>query len=188
MGPGVHVCGSPRWQSMAHGRPLAAAAFGVGWAEPIALRANEFLRDGWVQRSAGGRCYARSMYMYTRGSKFFARLSIVSVNVYLKDWCVMLDREPVAISGAVKAVLGALVILGVIHWTDDQVVYVVVALEAVLGVFLRSKVTPTFKVEEKVAEAVEQKELEVTAYLATEHARQLENAHPGTRPSNPGDY
>lgn len=51
-------------------------------------------------------------------------------------------REPVAIAAAIRA----LVLLGVafgLHWTAEQIAALMVAVEAVLALIVRSKVTPT---------------------------------------------
>jgi hypothetical protein len=49
--------------------------------------------------------------------------------------------EPTAIVGAVRLVIIAAVAFG-LDLTETQLVAVIAALEAVLGLFLRSKVTP----------------------------------------------
>lgn len=54
----------------------------------------------------------------------------------------IINREPVAISAAVVAVLNALVLLGVVHLTPDQIAGVNAAVVAVLALIVRSKVTP----------------------------------------------
>ena len=59
----------------------------------------------------------------------------------------LLDKEPVAISSAVKAVVMALVLFGAVTWTGEQVAGALVALELVLSLFVRSKSTPTADVE-----------------------------------------
>jgi len=52
-----------------------------------------------------------------------------------------MNTEPTVIVGAVRLVLVAAIAFG-LHLTDVQLVASVAALEAVLGLFLRSKVTP----------------------------------------------
>jgi hypothetical protein len=59
----------------------------------------------------------------------------------------ILDKEPVAIASAVKAVVLVLVLFGIVAWTDEQVAGVLVALEVVLGLFVRSKSTPTSDIQ-----------------------------------------
>lgn len=54
----------------------------------------------------------------------------------------ILNREPVAIVNAVRLVLLAVVAFG-LDLTNTQIVTSMVALEAVLTLFTRSKVTPT---------------------------------------------
>lgn len=53
--------------------------------------------------------------------------------------------EPALISGALVAVLNALVALSVISLTAEQISAVNVALVAVLTIFVRQSVTPTVK-------------------------------------------
>lgn len=58
----------------------------------------------------------------------------------------ILSKEPVAISSAVVAVLNVLVLLGVIDLAAAAVAGVNVAVVAVLGLFVRSAVTPNSNV------------------------------------------
>lgn len=53
----------------------------------------------------------------------------------------MLNAEPVAIAAAVRALLVCAVAFG-LNFTAEQVAAVVVAIELVLGLFVRSKVSP----------------------------------------------
>lgn len=53
------------------------------------------------------------------------------------------NNEPAAYSGAVVAILNALVLLNVIHLTLDQIAGVNVALISVLTLGVRAAVTPT---------------------------------------------
>lgn len=55
----------------------------------------------------------------------------------------LLDKQPVTISAAVKAVIACLVIFGVLSWSGDQVAAVLLALELVLALFVNSKTTNT---------------------------------------------
>lgn len=57
-----------------------------------------------------------------------------------------LNLEPVAIAAAVRAVLVAAVAFG-LGFTGEQIAALVVAIELVLGLFVRSKVTPSVKVD-----------------------------------------
>lgn len=57
-----------------------------------------------------------------------------------------MNLEPVAVAAAIRAVLVAAVAFG-LDFTAEQIVAVVVAIELVLGLFVRSKVTPTVKVD-----------------------------------------
>lgn len=54
----------------------------------------------------------------------------------------MFKREPVAIAAALQAVLNALVLLGVLHLTPDQLAGINTAVVLVLGLFVRQQVTP----------------------------------------------
>ena len=56
-----------------------------------------------------------------------------------------LRTEPAIISGALVAVLNALVALSVITLTAEQISAINVALVAVLAIFVRQSVTPTVK-------------------------------------------
>lgn len=56
------------------------------------------------------------------------------------------NTEPVAIAAAVRAVLVAAVAFG-LDFTGEQVAALVVAIELVLGLLVRSQVTPTVKVD-----------------------------------------
>jgi len=55
-----------------------------------------------------------------------------------------LNTEPVAIAAAVRAVLVAAVAFG-LDWSGEQVAALVAAVELVLGLLVRSQVTPTAK-------------------------------------------
>jgi hypothetical protein len=59
-----------------------------------------------------------------------------------------LNQEPVAISGAVKLLLSALVVGGVVTLSVDALVAYVIALDAVLTLFVRAKSTPTVPLQE----------------------------------------
>lgn len=52
-----------------------------------------------------------------------------------------LNTEPVAIAAALRAVLVAAVAFG-LDWTGDQIAALVLAVELVLGLLVRSQVTP----------------------------------------------
>jgi hypothetical protein len=54
----------------------------------------------------------------------------------------ILNKEPVVIASAVRAVLWALVLLGAITLEEPQLAAIALALEAVLALFTRSRVTP----------------------------------------------
>lgn len=51
----------------------------------------------------------------------------------------ILDKEPVIVSGAVKAILAVLVITGVFELSAEALAGVVIALDAVLGLFVRQR-------------------------------------------------
>jgi len=55
-----------------------------------------------------------------------------------------LNTEPGAIAAAIRAVLVAAVAFG-LDWSGDQIAALVLAVELVLGLLVRSKVTPTAK-------------------------------------------
>jgi len=55
-----------------------------------------------------------------------------------------LNTEPVAIAAAIRAVLVAAVAFG-LDWSGDQIAALVLAVELVLGLLVRSQVTPTAK-------------------------------------------
>lgn len=57
-----------------------------------------------------------------------------------------LNTEPVAIAAAIRAVLVAAVAFG-LDWSGDQIAALVLAVELVLGLLVRSQVTPTAKEE-----------------------------------------
>lgn len=59
----------------------------------------------------------------------------------------LLDKEPVAISGAIKATLAVLVAGGAISWSATTIASVIVALELWLSLLVRSKSTPTANFE-----------------------------------------
>ena len=52
-----------------------------------------------------------------------------------------MNTEPVVLAAAVRAVILAAVAFG-LGWTAEQVAALMLAVEAVLAVFIRSKVTP----------------------------------------------
>lgn len=52
-----------------------------------------------------------------------------------------MNTEPVALAAAVRAIILAFVAFG-LEWTPEQVAALMLAVEAVLAVFVRSKVTP----------------------------------------------
>lgn len=54
------------------------------------------------------------------------------------------QNEPVAIAAAIRAIILAAVTFG-LQWTPEQIAQIMFALEAVLALFVRSKVTPTPK-------------------------------------------
>ena len=54
----------------------------------------------------------------------------------------MWNREPVAITEAVRAIIALAVAFG-LDWTGEQVAAVIIAVGAVLAVITRAKVTPT---------------------------------------------
>ena len=58
----------------------------------------------------------------------------------------LLRAEPALVSGALVAVLNALVALSVISLTAEQISAINVALVAVLAIFVRQSVTPTIRV------------------------------------------
>lgn len=64
-----------------------------------------------------------------------------------------LADQPVAYSAAFKAVLAAIVIIGVVSFTGSQVAALSVAFDSLLGVFVFASVQPNTKVDAKVAEA-----------------------------------
>lgn len=61
-----------------------------------------------------------------------------------------LNLEPVAVSAALVAVLNALILLGVLSLTPDQVAAINAAVVAVLGVVVRNRVTPVAKFDHMV--------------------------------------
>jgi hypothetical protein len=75
--------------------------------------------------------------------------------------------QPVAYANAVRAVLAALVILGAVDLDGEQVAGIVVAVEAILGVFVWSTVTPTNRVEAKVDAATSAGRNEALADVAS---------------------
>lgn len=62
-----------------------------------------------------------------------------------------LSDQPVAYSAAFKAVLALLVILGVVELTPEQIGAAVLALDAVLAVFVWRAVTPNARAEAAAA-------------------------------------
>jgi len=67
----------------------------------------------------------------------------------------ILDNEPVAIAGAIRAVLYSLVLLGAIHVDESALAGIALAIELVLSLFLRSAVNTNATVKEVAAEAFE---------------------------------
>ncbi len=66
-----------------------------------------------------------------------------------------LENEPVAVAAAVRAVLHSLVLLGIIALDAEALAGISLAVELVLGLLLRSAVTPNAHVSEVAAEAYE---------------------------------
>ncbi len=66
-----------------------------------------------------------------------------------------LENEPVAVAAAVRAVLHSLVLLGIIALDAEALAGISLAVELVLGLLLRSAVTPNVRVSEAAAEAYE---------------------------------
>lgn len=85
----------------------------------------------------------------------------------LKKSSIRLSDQPVAYVNFAKAVLGALVLLGVFTLSGEQVAGIVLAFEAGTGIFVWSSVTPNTKVEAKVAEAKESARNEALADVAS---------------------
>lgn len=54
-----------------------------------------------------------------------------------------INRQPVAVAAAVRAVLYALVLLNLIVLTEEQLAGIAIALELVLGLFVWNASTPT---------------------------------------------
>lgn len=61
-----------------------------------------------------------------------------------------LNLEPVAVSAALVAVLNALILLGVLSLTPDQVAAINAAVVAVLALVVRNRVTPVAKFDSMV--------------------------------------
>lgn len=61
------------------------------------------------------------------------------------------QAEPVAIGSALTAILNALVLLGVLDLSADQIGGINVAVAAVLGLLIRSRVTPVARADERGA-------------------------------------
>ena len=61
-----------------------------------------------------------------------------------------MNREPVAIAAAVRSIVVMAVAFG-LEWTAEQVAALVVAVEVVAGLFVRSKVTPVAEDDERGA-------------------------------------
>lgn len=78
-----------------------------------------------------------------------------------------LSDQPVAYSAAFKACLAAIVIVGVVSFTGEQVAALSVAFDALLGVLVFASVTPTSKVEAKVQAAAENARNEAIADVAS---------------------
>lgn len=66
-----------------------------------------------------------------------------------------LDNEPVALAGAVRAVLYALVLLGAIALNVEQLAAIAIALELVLTMIVRSAANSNVTVAKVAAEAYE---------------------------------
>jgi len=56
------------------------------------------------------------------------------------------QKEPAVIAGAIRTVLYSAVIMGYLHLTVEQLAGVAVALEVVLGIFVRQSSTPNVTV------------------------------------------
>jgi hypothetical protein len=54
----------------------------------------------------------------------------------------LLNKEPVAIAGAVRSVLYVAVLLGAVSLGEEQLAGIALALELVLGLLARNAVTP----------------------------------------------
>lgn len=57
-----------------------------------------------------------------------------------------MNREPVAVAAAVRAVIACAIAFG-LNWTEEQLVLVIVAVEAVLALIVRTRVTPTTTIQ-----------------------------------------
>lgn len=55
----------------------------------------------------------------------------------------LLQKQPVAIAGALRSILYVLVLAGVLHMDADLLAGIALAAEVVLGLFAFSQVTPT---------------------------------------------
>ncbi len=64
-----------------------------------------------------------------------------------------LENEPVAVAAAIRAVLHSLVLLGIIVLDAEALAGISLAVELVLGLVLRSAVTPNAHVQEIATEA-----------------------------------
>lgn len=78
-----------------------------------------------------------------------------------------LSDQPVAYSNALRAVLAFVVLMGWVTLTTEQVAGAVLALEAVLGIFVWSAVTPVAQATARVARARKASQDETVAYLAS---------------------
>lgn len=63
-----------------------------------------------------------------------------------------MNRQPVAIAAAIRAIILASVAFG-LSWTAEQVAALMFAVEAVLVLFVQPQVTPNVTVAEQVADA-----------------------------------
>lgn len=64
----------------------------------------------------------------------------------------LLDKEPAVITSTLVAIVNALVLFNVLSWTAEQIAGANVALLAVLGLFVRAKVTPNSSVAATTAD------------------------------------
>jgi len=90
-----------------------------------------------------------------------------------------LTDQPVAYSAAFKAVLAAVVIIGAVSFTGEQVAALSVAFDAVLGVLVFASVQPNSKVDAKIADAAENAKNETLATVAA-----LKPAKPAKKAAN----
>lgn len=78
-----------------------------------------------------------------------------------------LSDQPVAYSAAFKAVLAAIVIIGVVTFTGEQVAALSVAFDSLLGVLVFASVQSNNKVDAKVAAAATNARHEALADVAS---------------------